>query len=137
MPKRDPIPEAERMEIIKSEYVYDVTATNIYFTEDGRRHIYDEYMAGKSPTKIFMGMGLPVSGVLGKRARNIAMTIARDYRKKGTFECKYRRGQRGEPSHPSSESADKRIRELEERLAIKEQELSFLKKITKAAGSAR
>ena len=80
--------------------------TIIYFTEDGKRHIYDEYMAGKSPTKIFVGMGLPVSGILGKRARGIVIAIAHDYKKRGTFEHKYRRGRRGEPSQPS-EASDK------------------------------
>lgn len=136
MRKRNPIPDDERMEIIKNEYVYDVSATNVYFTEEGKRRIYGGRMDGMSPAKIFLGMGLPISGILGKRGRNIVNAIVSNYRKRGTFECKYGRKRRGEPAAWNA-SADKRVRELEEMLAVKEQELSFLKKITETAGSRR
>jgi len=74
---------SERLEIIKNEYVYDVAATGVYFTEEGKRRIYDGRMEGTSPSKIYLSVSS------GKGGRNIASVIVSSHRKKGIFESKY------------------------------------------------
>ena len=120
----------ERKALIKNQYVYNVTEYCIIFTEEGKDIMYSKLLEGKSIIKIFDEMGIPFTDHILPKFRYFGKELKKEYARKGSFKRHY-------SFAPINDGLDgirnKKIDELEKKLLLKEQELSFLKKITEAA----
>lgn len=129
--KLQEIPFEVRVELLKNEYIYDVTKTSIQFTEEAKNKIFQEYKNGKSTRKILTELGLIVSPLILAKTKHLKAYLTKEYKKKGNFKRKIVKitlPSSTEISKIKEKSKDELVNEL----AIKNQELAFLKKITKA-----
>ena len=124
------IPDEERKILLQNKYIFDVTDHNIYFNEEGKKFIYDHVTSGMSITKTLMAMEIPITPIIQKRKRHIRDSIIAQYKKYGNFKTRYNSLNIVPISASSSASEFKKVKELEDKLLVKEQELNFLKKIT-------
>ena len=129
--KLQEIPFEVRVELLKNEYIYDVTKTSIQFTEEAKNKIFQEYKNGKSTRKILTELGLIVSPLILAKTKHLKAYLTKEYKKKGNFKRKIVKitlPSSTEISKIKEKSKDELVNEL----AIKNQELAFFKKITKA-----
>lgn len=125
------IPFEIRVELLKNEYIYDVTKTCIQFTEEGKNKIFQEFKNGKSIRKILSELGIIVSPLILAKTKHLKNYLTRQYKLHGNF--KRRNSKIIVPQNTEiNKIKEKSKEELVNELAIKNQELAFLKKITKA-----
>lgn len=127
------IPFEVRVELLKNEYIYDVTRTSIQFTEEAKNKIFAEYKNGKSTRKILSELGIIVSPLILAKTKHLKAYLTKEYKRKGNFKrknVKINLPSTTEVAKIKEKSKDELVNEL----AIKNQEIAFLKKITKATG---
>ena len=123
----------ERARLLKSPYVRNATPHSIQFTEEGKREIWKRVLEGKSCIKILLeDIGLPPIDHVYDIARRLPSTLKKELERKGTFARL-----RSAPSCGEIAMKDASDESLREELLLKQQELEFLKKITKKASGGR
>jgi len=122
------IPIEEKELLIKNKYIYDVTEYAVMLTEEGKEFVYDGYCEGRSVRKSFSLMGIPFTPAIERmvprlidylvvvKKRNGNFARKRHFKNKATIDKKY---------------DYKEVDKLRHKLLVKEQEIEFLKKITK------
>ena len=126
--RRYPIPKELVEELSKHKCVERATEWNIIFTEEFKRHAYDEYYKGKSTREIFADAGLDAEKLGRKRLENFRQSVMNCANRETGFADK--RKDKSKQATPSTEAQmAKRIRDLEHQVTYLEQENDFLKKI--------
>ena len=126
--RRYPIPKELVEELNKHKCVEHATEWNIIFTEEFKRHAYDEYYKGKSTREIFADAGLDAEKLGRKRLENFRQSVMNCANRETGFADK--RKDKSKQATPSTEAQmAKRIRDLEHQVTYLEQENDFLKKI--------
>lgn len=131
--KAAPITNLDRARLLKCPYVYNATKHSIAFTEEGKRRIWEGLLSGKSCVRVLLeDLGLPPVDHVYDIAKRLPHVLKRELQTKGSFERKSQRAYGGLPI-PGDEAEKARMEEL----LLKEQELEFLKKITRKANGQR
>lgn len=126
---RKTIPEEERKELLNSPYIFDVTTYNIYFNKEGKKFIYEHLSSGMSITKTLLAMGIKLTPIIESRKKHFRDYIMKEGKVNPSFERKHQSSQEPFISTSDDQFESKRIKELEDKIVIQNQELSFLKKI--------
>ena len=126
---RKTIPEEERKELLNNPYIFDVTTCNIYFNKEGKKFIYEHLSSEMSITKTLLTMGIKLTPIIESRKNYIRNSIMKEGKGNPSFERKHQSSQKPLTSTSDDQFESKRIKELEDKLVIKEQELLFLKKL--------
>ena len=125
----------EQMEKLKENpYVQEVTEQFVYFSIEFKQRFYSEFMSGKKPRKIIIGMGLDPE-LLGQSRINGIKQYVRRYAKrdKGFTDILTS----PDIYLPVRQTPEEKIRRLEHQLAYTRQELEFVKKIVAANREAQ
>lgn len=111
-----------------SPYVESVTSRSVCFTPEFKRLVYRELLAGKNIYNVFEEHGIDTS-VLGTVRINGFLERLRKAgeREEGFADLRHQR--KAKTPEERSQSAEKRIRQLEAELAYTRQEVEFLKKL--------
>jgi hypothetical protein len=124
---------AERARLLKNSYVRNATPHSIQFTEEGKRVIWKRVLEGKPCIKVLLeDIGLPPINHVYDIAGRLPFNLKKELERKGTFARL-----RSAPSCDGIEMKDASDESLREELLLKQQELEFLKKITKKANGGR
>ncbi|MCQ2463762.1 MAG: hypothetical protein MJ177_10265 [Clostridia bacterium] len=126
--KRYPLSKEFVEELSKHKCIERATEWNVIFTEEFKRHAYDEYYRGKSTREIFTEAGLNAEKLGRKRLENFRCSVMNGADKETGFADKRKDKSKQAPQSTEAQMA-KRIRELEHRITYLEQENDFLKKI--------
>ena len=126
---------AEQMEKLKQHpYVQEVTEQFVYFSVEFKERFYNEFMSGKKPRKIIIGMGLDPELLGQSRINGIKQYVMRyAKRDKGFTDIL----SSPEIYLPVRQTPEEKIRRLEHQLAYTRQELEFVKKIVSANREAQ
>jgi hypothetical protein len=126
---------AEQMEKLKENpYVQEVTEQFVYFSVEFKQRFYSEFMSGKKPRKIIIGMGLDPELLGQSRINGIKQYVMRyAKRDKGFTDILTS----PEIYLPVRQTPEEKIRRLEHQLAYTRQELEFVKKIVTANREAQ
>ena len=126
--KRYPLEKEFVRELNEHKCVEHATEWNVVFTEEFKKHAYDEYYRGKSTNEIFTEAGLNTEKLGTKRLANFRCSVMNGADKETGFADKRKDKSKQAPQSTEAQMA-KRIRELEHRITYLEQENDFLKKI--------
>ena len=126
--RRYPLSKELVEKLSKHKCVERATEWNVIFTEEFKRHAYEEYYKGKSTREIFAQAGLDAERLGKKRLENFRRSVMNGADRKAGFEDGRKANSRKEPQSTEAQMA-KRIRELEHQVTYLEQENDFLKKI--------
>ena len=130
------IPFEIRIELLKNPYIYDVTKTGIQFTEEAKNKIYKAFKEGKSTRKILTELGIIISPLIISKTAHLKTYLTKELKQKGNFKRKVKIKEMPE-LEDVNKLKEKSKDELANELAIKNQELDFLKKITNATASVK
>ena len=125
----------KQMEKLKENpYVQEVTEQFVYFSIEFKQRFYSEFMSGKKPRKIIIGMGLDPELLGQSRINGIKQYVMRyAKRDKGFTDILTS----PEIYLPVRQTPEEKIRRLEHQLAYTRQELEFVKKIVTANREAQ
>ena len=125
----------KQMEKLKENpYVQEVTEQFVYFSIEFKQRFYSEFMNGKKPRKIIIGMGLDPELLGQSRINGIKQYVMRyAKRDKGFTDILTS----PEIYLPVRQTPEEKIRRLEHQLAYTRQELEFVKKIVTANREAQ
>ena len=121
-------------ELNKHNCIEHATEWNVIFTEEFKRHAYDEYYRGKSTREIFAQAGLDAEKLGRKRLENFRQSVMNCADRETGFADK-RKDKSKQAVQSTEAQMAKRIRELEHQVTYLEQENDFLKKIRSAEGA--
>lgn len=130
------IPFEIRIELLKNPYIYDVTKTGIQFTEEAKNKIYKAFKEGKSTRKILTELGIIISPLIISKTAHLKAYLTKELKRKGNFKRKVKIKEMPK-LEDVNKLKEKSKDELANELAIKNQELDFLKKITNATASVK
>lgn len=121
-----PLSEEELLTIIKNPNVERASPLSVKFTASFKQKAYEERLAGKAPIQIFTEAGFDVKVLGYARIRGFF-----DHLKKKQADgfTDRRKNNYHRPPRTGKETADDRIKQLENELAYTRQEVEFLKKI--------
>lgn len=125
---RYPLPKEFAEELSKHRCVERATEWNIIFTEEFKKHAYEEYYRGKSTREIFAEAGIDAEKLGEKRLENFRQSVMNCADRESGFADKRKDKSKQAPQSTEAQMA-KRIRELEHKVTYLEQENDFLKKI--------
>ena len=128
MEKRKSIPKELVRKLNENANVKKATEWSVSFTEEFKKHAYDEYCSGKPMKRIFTEAGLDVDALGSYRIQNFRNKLIEKASEENGFEDGRKSNRRKEAQSTEAQMA-KRIRELEHRNDYLEQENEFLKKI--------
>ena len=128
MEKRTSIPRELVKKLNENPNVKKATEWSVTFTEEFKKHAYDEYSNGKRMKQIFTEAGFDVEDLGDHRIQNFRNKLVENAARENGFEDGRKSNSRKEAQSTEAQMA-KRIRELEHRNAYLEQENDFLKKI--------
>ena len=126
--RRYPLSKELVEELSKHSCIEHATEWNVIFTEEFKRHAYEEYYRGKSTREIFAQAGLDAEKLGRKRLENFRRSVMNSADRETGFADKRRDKSKQAPPSTEAQMA-KRIRELEHQVTYLEQENDFLKKI--------
>lgn len=115
-------------ELNKHNCIEHATEWNVIFTEEFKRHAYEEYYRGKSTREIFAEVGIDAEKLGEKRLENFRQSVMNCANREAGFADK-RKDKSKQTAQSTEAQMAKRIRELEHRVTYLEQENDFLKKI--------
>ena len=125
----------EQMEKLKQNpYVQEVTEQFVYFSIEFKQRFYSEFMSGKKPRKIIIGMGLDPELLGQSRINGIKQYVLRYAKRDKGFTDIHTSS---EIHLPVRQTPEEKIRRLEHQLAYTKQELEFVKKIVLANREAQ
>jgi len=117
---------AEEMKQLKgSPYVLKVRPSTVYFSVDFKEKVWDALQLGKEVQEAVAELGIDPEILGATRVHGIAATIRSEARAGSGFKDLYSQGANAK----GNANTEARVRYLEQRLAYKEQEVEFLKKI--------
>ena len=126
--RRYPLPKELVEELNNHKCVEHATEWNVIFTEEFKRHAYEEYYRGKSIREIFAEVGIDAEKLGEKRLENFRRSVMNCADRETGFADKRKDKSKQAPQSTEAQMA-KRIRELEHQVTYLEQENDFLKKI--------
>jgi len=129
--KRYPMPKEFVKELNENPYVLKATEWTVSFTAEFKQFAYDEYYKGKSTKEIFTEAGFDCEKLGDKRLQNFRSKIMEQSERECGFEDQRKYNSRKE-AQSNQAQLEKKIKQLEHRLAYLEQENDFLKKIQEA-----
>jgi hypothetical protein len=121
-----PLSEEDLLTIIKNPNVESASPVSVKFTFAFKQKAYEERLAGKTPYQIFTEAGFDVDALGYDRIRGFFYHLKKKHAE-GFLD-----GRRSNYHHPpktGKETAEDRIKQLENELAYTRQEVEFLKKI--------
>lgn len=118
-------------ELNVNPYVLKATEWSVTFTAEFKQFAYDEYYKGKSTKEIFTEAGFDYEKLGDKRLQNFRNKMMAQAERECGFEDQRRNNGRKEAQSTEAQ-LEKKIKQLEHRLAYLEQENDFLKKIQEA-----
>ena len=128
MEKRTSIPRELVKKLNENPNVKRATEWSVTFTEEFKKHAYEEYSSGKRMKQIFTEAGFDVEDLGDHRIQNFRNKLVENAARENGFEDGRKSNSRKEAQSTEAQMA-RRIRELEHRNAYLEQENDFLKKI--------
>lgn len=128
MEKRTSIPRELVKKLNENPNVKRATEWSVTFTEEFKKHAYEEYCSGKRMKQIFTEAGFDVEDLGDHRIQNFRNKLVENAARENGFEDGRKSNSRKEAQSTEAQMA-RRIRELEHRNAYLEQENDFLKKI--------
>ncbi len=127
--------EQEILELKANRYVENVSYRTVTFTKEFKRMAYESLTQGVSMCDIFERCGIN-TGALGKiRVRGYQQRIEEEAQRPSGVETIPTNQQKRKKSY--EQDLEKRVKQLENRLAYSMQEVEFLKKIQQADMEAR
>lgn len=72
------IPFETRIELLKNQYIYDVTKTSIQFTEEGKIKMFQEFKKGKSVRKVLSELGIIVSPLILEKTKHLKVILQKN-----------------------------------------------------------
>ena len=123
-------------ELNKNPYVLKATEWTVSFTVEFKQLAYDEYYKGKSTKEIFSEAGFDCEKLGNGRLQNFRNKMISQAESECGFEDQRKYNGRKEAQSTQAQ-LEKKIKELEHRLAYLEQENDFLKKIQEAEKKCR
>lgn len=127
----------EEMAALKvSPYVESVTNRSVCFTPEFKRLVYRELLSGKNIHNIFEEYGIDTAALGTVRINGFLERLRKSGEREEGF-TNLRHQRRVKTPEQRSQSAEKRIRQLEAELAYTRQEVEFLKKLQAADMEAR
>jgi hypothetical protein len=125
----------EQMDRLREHpYVQEVTEQFVYFSVEFKERFYNEFMSGKKPRKIIIGMGLDPELLGQSRINGIKQYVLRYAKRDKGFTDIHTSS---EIHLPVRQTPEEKIRRLEHQLAYTKQELEFVKKIVLANREAQ
>lgn len=118
-------------ELNENPYVLKATEWTVSFTAEFKQFAYNEYYKGKSTKEIFTEAGFDCEKLGDKRLQNFRSKIMEQSERECGFEDQRKYNSRKE-AQSNQAQLEKKIKQLEHRLAYLEQENDFLKKIQEA-----
>ena len=117
--------ESEMEHLRSNSYVLDVTPSTVHFSADFKKAFWDAYLTGKKPRDIVVQLGINPE-ILGDIRIGGLKSMIRN-------EVKAGKGFRDQKTYKSELNGfmtpEVKIQILEQKLAYKDQEIEFLKKI--------
>lgn len=129
--KRYPLSKEYVKELNKNPYVLKATEWTVSYTAEFKQYAYDEMFKGKSTREIFTEAGFDCEQLGDKRLQNFKTKLMEQADRECGFEDQRKNNYRKEARSTEAE-LEKKIKQLEHRLAYLEQENEFLKKIQEA-----
>ena len=128
--------EEEVTALKASPHVESATSRSVTFTAEFKKRVYRELLGGKNIREILEDCGID-TGALGQtRINGFLDRLRRESdREEGFANLRHQRKRKTEEER--SQSAERRIRQLEAELAYTRQEVEFLKKVQAADMEAR
>lgn len=123
-------------ELRSSPYVASVTARQVSFTVEFKRHFFEEYTQGKSPREILKGMGINPEALGESRIISIRMHAMEQGRNGYGYTDRKVQWERN-TAQGRAKTTEEKIARLEHELAYTRQELEFVKKIILADREAQ
>lgn len=118
-------------ELNENQNVEKATEWVVHFTSEFKQKAYEEIYRGKSIREIFTEAGLDCEKLGRKRLDNFKSLLIQQANREEGFEDKRKDNCRKE-AQSTEVQMEKKIKQLEHRLAYLEQENDFLKKIREA-----
>lgn len=128
---RYPMSKEYVKELNKNPYVQKATEWTVSFTAEFKQYAYDEIFRGKSTREIFTEAGFDCEKIGDKRLQNFKLKLMEQAGRECGFEDQRKNNSR-KKSQSTEAELEKKIKQLEHRLAYLEQENDFLKKIQEA-----
>ena len=124
----------EREILLKSPHVEKVSSSNISFTPEFKREIYQEMLNGKTVREILFEHGINPDMLGNGRVWGLASTLKKNAdREEGFKDLRDQNQWRpASPEKDREQSLEAKIKQLEHELAYTRQEVEFLKKIRMA-----
>lgn len=129
-----PLSEEDLLKIIKNPNVEKASPWSIKFTVEFKQKALEERFAGKTANQIFTEAGFDVKALGSSRIRGFFDKLKK---KQADGFIDGRKSNYHRPSRTGKETAEDRIKQLENELAYTRQEVEFLKKIQLANLEAR
>lgn len=127
----------EEIEYLRSSRnVQHVSKTTIKFTEDFKKHFYQQWKHGKTARQLFAENGIDPDVLGVKRIEGFCYLLNKQAKREEGFADQRQRNYH-RPPRSGDESVETRVRQLEHELAYTRQEVEFLKKLQKADMEAR
>ena len=121
---RKKLNEGEIAELLKSPFVLAVDEYKVYFSAEFKEMFWERMQKGRTPRRIFKDLGIDPE-ILGKeRLKGFKQMLRHDKASGKGF-----RDIRSIGKEIKSITAETEVEQLKQRLAYKEQEIEFLKKI--------
>ena len=128
--------EEEVTALRASPHVESATSRAVTFTPEFKKTVYRELLGGKNIRDIFEDHGID-TGALGQVRLNGFLARLRQESDRAEGFANLRHQRRRKTEEERSQSAERRIRQLEAELAYTRQEVEFLKKVQAADMEAR
>ncbi len=129
--KRRAFTAEEIAQLANNPYTYTVTAKHIRFTQAFKQRFWSEYCKGRSPRQIVRDCGYDAELLGDGRIEGLQRTIKKEaLATDGFTRMPVPRQEETLDSMAGSQSPEKRIRELENKVKYLDQQMEFLKKIT-------
>ena len=119
-----------------SPYVESVTSRSVCFTPGFKRLVYRELLSGKNVYAVFEEHGIDTAALGTVRINGFLERLRKAGERDEGF-ANLRHQRKAKPPAEHSQSAEKRIRQLEAELAYTKQVVEFLKKVQAADTEAR
>ena len=116
--------------------VQTVSKTTVKFTEEFKRHFYQQWKHEKSARQLFEENGIDPDVLGVKRIEGFCYQLNKQAKRKEGF-ADHREYNYHRPSKTGDETVETRIKQLEHELAYTRQEVEFLKKLQMADMEAR
>lgn len=119
-----------------NHYVKSISNSTIRFTEEFKKHFYEQYHSGMTARQIFLTCGIDPDMLGESRIEGFCYTLNKQAKRDTGFSDNRTNNSR-KPTKGGEATLESRVSQLEHELAYARQEVEFLKKLQMADMEAR